>query len=56
MALGYIGYNLMLMENRINHIERRVERQLLRMTENPFDLTNCNCDARAVLFFCCKTI
>lgn len=39
MALGYVGLDLMLMDNNIN-LDRRVERQLLRMAENPFDLTN----------------
>ncbi|EFN60645.1 Putative nuclease HARBI1, partial [Camponotus floridanus] len=40
MVLGYVGLDLMLMDNNINRLDRRVERQLLRMAENPFDLTN----------------
>jgi len=40
MALDYVGLDLMLMDNNINRLDRRVERQLLRMAENPFDLTN----------------
>lgn len=40
MALGYLGLDLMLMDNNINRLDRRVDRQLLRMAENPFHLTN----------------
>ncbi|XP_012215802.2 putative nuclease HARBI1 [Linepithema humile] len=40
MALGYLALNLIMMEDHVQHLERRVERQLLRTTENPFDLTN----------------
>lgn len=40
MALGFVGLDLMLMGNNIDRLDRRVERQLLRMAENPFDLTN----------------
>lgn len=36
MALGYVGLDLMLMDNNINRLDRRVERQLLRMAENSF--------------------
>ncbi|XP_011858448.1 PREDICTED: uncharacterized protein LOC105556002 [Vollenhovia emeryi] len=39
MALGYLALDLMDMEDRIQHLERRA-RQVLRITEDPFDLTH----------------
>lgn len=40
MALGYLALDLMRMEDRVQRLERRTQRQLLRATEDPFDLTN----------------
>lgn len=40
MALGYLALDFMMLENRVQHLERRVQRQLLRTTEDPFDLTD----------------
>lgn len=40
MALGYLVLDdIMMMEDRIQRLERRTQRQLLRVTEDPFDLT-----------------
>lgn len=40
MALGYLVLDdIMMMEDRIQCLERRTQRQLLRVTEDPFDLT-----------------
>lgn len=40
MALGYLALDLIRMEDRVQRLERRTQRQLLRATEDPFDLTN----------------
>ena len=40
MALGYLAADLQLLEERVQRLERRAQRRLLRTTENPFDLTN----------------
>lgn len=40
MALGYLALDLMRIEDRVQRLERRTQRQLLRATEDPFDLNN----------------
>lgn len=40
MALGYLAADLQLLDERVQRLERRAQRRLLRSTENPFDLTN----------------
>ncbi|XP_015593759.1 putative nuclease HARBI1 [Cephus cinctus] len=39
MANGYLALDLVALENRFQLLERRVERQALRETQDPFDLT-----------------
>jgi len=38
MALNYLALDLMMQEDHIHYFERRNERQLLRIIEDPFDL------------------
>lgn len=40
MALGYFAFDVVMMEDRIQRLERRAQRQLLRATDDPFDLTD----------------
>lgn len=38
MALGYLAWELALLQERVHRIERRVERRRLRDAQNPFHL------------------
>lgn len=40
MALNYLGLDIMIAEDHVQRLDRRIERQLLRIAEDPFDLTN----------------
>lgn len=40
MAIGYLAFDAVMMEDRVQRLERRAQRQLLRATNDPFDLTN----------------
>lgn len=38
MALHYLGWDLLVLEERVRILERKVERKVLRDTQNPYDL------------------
>jgi hypothetical protein len=38
MAEGYLAWNILVLQERIRRLERRVERRLLRDAQNPFEL------------------
>lgn len=38
MALHYLGWDLLVLEERVRILERRVERKVLGDTQNPYDL------------------
>ncbi|XP_011859129.1 PREDICTED: uncharacterized protein LOC105556645 [Vollenhovia emeryi] len=38
MALDYLAWEMILLEERAHRLERRVERRLLRDAQNPFEL------------------
>jgi len=40
MADAYIAANILNLENRIQRLERRTDRRILREIEDPFDLTD----------------
>lgn len=40
MAEGYLGINILFLEERIRRIERRLDRRILRDAQNPFELPN----------------
>lgn len=40
MAEGYLAINILLLQERVRRIERRLERRLLRDAQNPFELPN----------------
>ncbi|XP_071580309.1 putative nuclease HARBI1 [Temnothorax nylanderi] len=40
MAEGYLAWNLMVLEERVRIMERKIERRLLRDAQNPFELPN----------------
>jgi len=38
MALHFLGYELEILEERLRIVERRLERRILRDTQNPYEL------------------
>jgi len=40
MGLFYLGWDLLALEERVEILERRLERRILRDSQNPYDLIN----------------
>lgn len=38
MAVAFLAWELMILQGRVRQVERRIERRILRDTQNPFDL------------------